>query len=241
MSLHNERTYRHFSSSKGLVSFRVTQKESDLFIAAKCDLSAEAERSLAQCRRKIELYGSSNTEFMTSLVPVDDDPLAPEIVRDMLVASRQMDVGPMAGVAGVIAEYVGRELLSCSPEIIIENGGDTYLVLKEREGRVGLFSGDSPLSSKINLIIPASSTPVAVCTSSATVGPSLSFGKADAVCVLATSGALADAAATSFCNKVHHKNDVRTTIARAREIEGIRGIVIVVGDTLGAWGEVELA
>jgi hypothetical protein len=145
----------------------------------------------------------------------------------------------MAAVAGAVAEAVGRDLLQISDEVIVENGGDIYLsTAKERT--VGLYAGRSPLSLKVGVLVGPETSPLGICTSSGTVGPSLSFGKADAVCVLSDSAALADAAATSIGNVVRDENDIERGLRRGREIEGVWGIVIVVGDKMGVWGNVRL-
>lgn len=157
----------------------------------------------------------------------------------MLEAGRKANVGPMAAVAGAIAEYVGKELLEFSPEIIVENGGDIFLkVLRKRI--VGIYAGDSPLTGKVGLEINPQETPLGVCTSSGTVGHSLSFGKADAVVVIATSATLADAAATAICNRVSQPEDIHSAIEFGKQISSLKGIVIIIGGDVGAWGDVKL-
>jgi len=157
----------------------------------------------------------------------------------MAEAARQAGVGPMAAVAGTIAECVGRELLDFSPEIIVENGGDIYLkILSKRI--VGIFAGDSPLTGKIGLEINAGDTPLGICTSSGKVGHSLSYGRSDAVVVLSASTALADAAATAIGNRVNQSADIDAAIEFGRSIDGLKGIIIVVGKSVGAWGDVKL-
>jgi hypothetical protein len=132
---------------------------------------------------------------------------------------------------------VGRELLKKSREVIVENGGDIFLSTKK--GRlVAVFAGDSPLSGRIALKI--SPGEVGVCTSSGTVGHSLSFGKADAVVVVSPDTLLADAAATALGNRVRSEEDIKKALHFAQEIPGIKGVVVVKGEKLGAWGEVEL-
>ncbi|MFC1927875.1 UPF0280 family protein, partial [Chloroflexota bacterium] len=84
-------------------------------------------------------------------------------------------------------------------------------------------------------------TPLGICTSSGTVGHSLSLGSADAVIVLSPSTALADAAATALCNVVKTPDDIPQAIERAQSIEGLRGLVIIVGDNMGVWGKVTIA
>ncbi|UCH35631.1 MAG: UPF0280 family protein, partial [Armatimonadota bacterium] len=126
-----------------------------------------------------------------------------------------------------------------SREVIVENGGDIWLH-GNRERTVGVFAGASPVTGKLAVKLDAALMPCAVCTSSGTVGPSLSFGKADAAIAVAGSGALADAAATAVANAVKAADDVNAALELAQRIPGVLGIVIVVGTDLGAWGHVEL-
>ncbi len=145
----------------------------------------------------------------------------------------------MASVAGAVAEAVGQELMAQSEEIIVENGGDVFL-RRSGDVRVGIFAGRSPLSLRVGLVIAAAAHPWGVCTSSGTVGPSLSFGRADAVCILSPSASLADAAATAVGNLVRSPSDLERGLEKARMIEGVTGAVIILGEKLAAWGEIEL-
>jgi ApbE superfamily uncharacterized protein (UPF0280 family) len=233
------RTYRHWIERRDLVPFNVTIKETDLYIRAASDLHRKAYRLVEKYRARLEKYIGARPRFASSLEPVPVPGNAPSIVKDMAEAGRKAGVGPMAAVAGAIAECVGRELLEYSPEVIVENGGDIFLkILSKRT--VGIFAGDSPLTGKLGLEIEAGETPLGVCTSSGTVGHSLSFGKADAVIALAASAALADAAATAIGNRVSSPDDVSAAIEFAGQIPGLRGVVIIIGEELGAWGQVKL-
>jgi ApbE superfamily uncharacterized protein (UPF0280 family) len=145
----------------------------------------------------------------------------------------------MAAVAGAMAEWVSKDLLKLSKEVIVENGGDIFLATS-RERTVGIYAGDSPLSLKIGILVKPEETPLGICTSSGTVGPSLSFGRSDAVCILSKSSALADAAATSVGNVVKEKKDIELGLERGKEIEGILGILIIVGEKMGVWGNIKL-
>jgi ApbE superfamily uncharacterized protein (UPF0280 family) len=178
-------------------------------------------------------------EFQKSLVPLTKDPYAPEIVKEMILASQLAHVGPMAAVAGAMAEWVSKDLLKLSKEVIVENGGDIYLATS-KERIIGIYAGNSALSLKIGIVISPEESPLGVCTSSGTVGPSLSFGKADAVCILSKSAALADAAATSVGNIVKEKKDIELGLERGKEIEGVLGMLIIVGEKVGVWGNVKL-
>jgi len=145
----------------------------------------------------------------------------------------------MAAVAGAVAEYVGCDLLKFSENCIIENGGDIFLHSKNRL-IVSVYAGESTLSYKVNLIVKPEDTPLGICTSSATVGPSLSFGKADAVCVISQSATLADAAASAIGNRVKSKSDIRKALKFGMTIPDIKGIIIILGPEMGAIGDIEL-
>jgi ApbE superfamily uncharacterized protein (UPF0280 family) len=233
------RTYRHWIESKDLAAFTVTVKETDLYIRAASNLQKKTHRLVFKYRRQLERYIEQNPEFFTSLKPLPVPAKAPRIVKEMIEAGRKADVGPMAAVAGAVAEFVGRELLEFSPEVIIENGGDIFMkVLRKKV--IGIYAGDSPLTGKIGLEINPGDTPLGVCTSSGTVGHSLSFGKADAVVTVAGSAALADAAATAVCNRVKTPGDINDAIELGKGISGLRGIVIIIGNDIGVWGDIKL-
>jgi uncharacterized protein len=236
---HIDRTYRRLTSIRNYSHFTVKISETDLFILADSDLSDLAFQSTMRCRVQIEEYIRIHPEFRTSLVPVSGDKLAPEIVKDMLNASNSAGVGPMASVAGAIAEHVGKELLQSSANVLVENGGDIYLNVTD-PALIGIFAGDSPLTGRIALSIEAKETPVGICTSSGTVGHSLSFGIADAVCIKSKSTALADAAATSVGNLIKKKSDIKKGLERAMSIPGVLGVLIITGDTLAVQGNMEL-
>jgi ApbE superfamily uncharacterized protein (UPF0280 family) len=237
--MYEERTYRNLVRTDDLVKFEVIVKETDLLVRAEKDLSRETREAVLKYRHHIETYIEMNPEFQRSLIPLKDDPHAPKIVREMIRVSQLAQVGPMAAVAGAVAEWVSKDLLKLSKEVIIENGGDIYLTTS-RKRTIGIFAGDSPLSLKIGIVIQPEESPLGVCTSSGTVGHSLSFGKADAICILSKSAALADAAATAVGNVVQDKRDIESGLGRGNRIEGVLGILIVVEDKMGVWGSIEL-
>jgi len=236
-----DRVYRNRAYGRDLATFSVKVKETDLLVRADREMTEEVLQSVLRCRGLIEGYIAGRPEFLTSLEPMPPDDLAPPVVREMIRSSSQAGVGPMAAVAGAIAEYVGRELLRNSRNVIVENGGDIFLRIDEGETAVGLYTGPaSPLNERVALKIRAAETPLGICTSSGTIGHSISFGKADAVCVTAPSAALADGAATAVCNRIRKKADIPEALEWGGTIPGVRGIVVIFGDRLGAWGDVEL-
>jgi hypothetical protein len=221
------------------VSFTVTVAETDLYVRAASNLRGKTLRMVQKYRGQLERYIDANQDFLTSLKPLPVPDKAPAIVKEMIKAGNQVGVGPMASVAGAVAEYVGKELLAYSPEIIIENGGDIFLKI-DRKKIVGIYAGDSPLTGKIGLEIEPKDTPLGICTSSGTVGHSLSFGKADAVVTVAPSAALADAAATAIGNRVNRPEELDAAIDFGKGITGLHGIIVIIGKSVGVWGAVKL-
>lgn len=237
--MYEPRSYRNLVKTDDLIKFEVIVKETDLLVRAERDLSKETRESVLQHRLELETYISANPYFRESLVPIADNPYAPEIVREMLRTSQWANVGPMAAVAGAMAEMVSRDLLKLSKEVIVENGGDIYLATS-KERIIGIYAGESALSLKIGIVISPEESPLGICTSSGTVGPSLSLGQANAVCLLSKSAALADAAATAVGNVVKEKKDIESGLQRGREIAGILGALIIIGGEMGVWGNIKL-
>ena len=233
------RTYRNFDENEKLIPFQVSIKETDLYLKARKNLEKEALDFVSLYRGQIENYILSHPAFEKSLVPLPYDHYAPLIVKEMLRASSLVGVGPMAAVAGAIAEFVGKSLLRYSSEVIVENGGDIFVSTAE-EIIVKIFAGASPLSQKIGIKVLPSEMPLGVCTSSGTVGPSLSFGKADAVTIVSPSTALADSVATAVGNRVKKADDIPFSLKVAESLPGIKGVVIIVGEKMGVWGNIEL-
>jgi ApbE superfamily uncharacterized protein (UPF0280 family) len=236
---YEERTYRSLINKDNLTSYNIKIAESDLFISSDTSLAATAEKSLMKHRNYLESYIKNHPDFRTSLLPLPHDDLAPPIIRDMLIQSKICGVGPMASVAGAVAEFVGHDLLNLTENIIIENGGDIF-IRSQNKLTVSIYAGESALSYKVNIIVKPEETPLGICTSSATVGPSLSFGKADAVCVISRSATLADAAASAIGNRVRSKKDIKPVLDYGIKIPGVKGIIIIYCNDMGVIGEVEL-
>ena len=237
---YKERFYRGWVKGKDLVAQEVVVAETDLYISAEKDIKEIAEGIVKKYRSEIEGYIKKLPEFKTSLQPLDPDSGAPDIVKEMIRASKAAGVGPMASVAGAMAEFVGKELLSNSNQVIVENGGDIFIA-SDIERTVAIFAGDSPLSKKLSIKVRPGDMPLGICTSSGTIGHSLSFGKADACVIISKSTSLADAVATAACNKVKTREDIKPALEFATSIKGIQGALIVLGKDFGASGNIELA
>ena len=237
--MYQPRTYRNLIKAEKLTPFQVVVKETDLLVHAERDLAAETRELVLEHRGYVEAFSNTHPDFAAALNPWRLDVPAPLIVADMIRAGAKAGVGPMAAVAGAIAEHVGRGLLRITNQVIVENGGDVFMKTAVPV-TVGILAGKSPLSMQLGIRLGCDQQPAAVCTSSGMVGHSLSFGKADAVCVVAESCAVADAAATAIGNLVASPANIDDAIRAGRKIKKIDGIIIVCGSKIGIWGDLEV-
>lgn len=241
---HLQRTYRSLFRQDDLVHFQVVVNQTDLDIGVRRErfspeLASWVEKLLRELREPLERYTQEHPVFLHSLAPCEPLSGAPLIAVDMAEAARLAGVGPMAAVAGAFAQYIGRALARRSKDVIVENGGDIYL-RSTRQRKIGIFAGSSPLSNRVALEIKPEDTPLGICTSSGTVGPSLSLGRADAAVILSPSAILADAVATAAANMVQNSGDVQKASEFATAIKGITGAVIIKDDRLAACGKLKL-
>ncbi len=237
--MYQERTYRNLVDTGKLLGFQVVVKETDLLVHAAKNLEYQTRELVLEHRGYVETYIKAHPAFATALSPWRLVGPAPAIVTDMVRAGENAGVGPMAAIAGAIAEHTGLGLLNFTDQVIVENGGDIFIKMATPL-TVGIFAGKSSLSLRIGIRLGGGQKPVAVCTSSGTVGHSLSLGKADAVCVVADSCSIADAAATSIGNRVQSPRDIEYAIAEGQRIDKIRGILIIIGKKIGMWGDLEV-
>lgn len=238
--MYEPRFYREQMLAKRLVSFQVVVGETDLFVSAEENLYRQALESVLKYRLDIQGFIEKHPLFESTLRPYEVPDSAPLIVQRMALAAQMAGVGPMAAVAGAIAEYVGKDLLKYSREVIVENGGDIF-IKSSKARKIAIYAGDSPLSNKMAIEIKPEQTPLGVCTSAGTIGHSLSFGRADAVVVLSQNVALADAAATSIGNRVRKPEDVNGALSYGQSIRGLSGVLIIKGDKMGTWGAMEIS
>lgn len=236
---YEERTYREIVKTGDLVRFTVSVEETDLLVSAEKNLTKEVIGAVIKYRSQIEEYIEEYPVFKTTLEPYTPNRFAPKIVQDMSRFCSQVGVGPMAGVAGAVAEFVGYDMLPSSRELIIENGGDIFLNSKKAR-TVGIFAGSSPLSNKVAIEVQPHLASLGICTSSGTVGHSFSFGKADAVVIISPSAILSDAVATAIGNIIKTREDILNGIEVAKKISGVSGVVIIKDDKMGCWGEIKL-
>lgn len=237
---YRQRFYRRLSQS-GLVSSRVRMMETDLHILAQSRVEDEALALVAELRAELEQYIDGHADFLHALVPLTMERHAPEIVRRMLAAGLQAGVGPMAAVAGAVAEGVGLGLERLGQaEVIVENGGDIY-IHRNRSCTISIYAGESPLSGRVGIRMRPEQMPCGICTSSASIGHSLSLGASDAAVVVAPSTPLADALATRLGNEVQGgSGGIEHALEVVQEMEEVTGAVLIAGEKLGVWGDVQL-
>lgn len=241
---YTERSYRQEIAQDDLVISNVCVRQTDLHIQAKADVTRRATELVLQYRLQLERYIKKHPHFASALTPLAMDSLAPPMVQEMLTASLLAGVGPMAAVAGSMACSIGKDLQKEGVgDIIVENGGDIY-ISRGKECTIGIYAGESPLTYKVGLQIFQERMPCGICTSSGTIGHSLSLGEADSVTVVADSTPLADAAATRLGNEVGDlaggKKGIESALEVAKTIDGLAGVVVICDDLLGAYGEVKL-
>ena len=234
----NRSSYRSRVAANGLSYFRVTVRETDLLIGASSPDSDTALQAVQRVRALVESEIKARPAFLSSLVPLEEEGSVPGPVHAMYAAGLIAGTGPMAAVAGLIAEYTGRALARSTSEVIVENGGDIFL-LGENARTVAIAAGQSPLSMKLGLRVEPTEG-LGVCTSSGTYGHSLSFGKSDAAVVVAHDCALADAVATMLGNRCRSAEDLAGAVEWAAALPGVDGALAILGDRLAAAGEVEL-
>ncbi|MFA5116450.1 MAG: UPF0280 family protein [Candidatus Omnitrophota bacterium] len=236
-----KRTYRNWAKEKDLIHTTLSIRETDLQILSDKPLNQTALKArIRRLRGDIESYIQKDNRFLVSLKPVPVELNAKPIIKSMAQAAFKTNVGPMAAVAGAIAQYLGRYLLKEGlKEVIIENGGDIFLRTKKIR-YVGIYAGrSSAFNNKLFLKIKPQARGLGICASSGTVGHSLSFGKANALVIIAKNAILADAAATACANLVRCKADTAKAIQLARKIKGVSGIIVIINNNMACWGDIE--
>lgn len=240
----SRRCYRREMRPAGFSTFELKIRETDLHIAVDeesftPELPAFTEKRVLFHRAALEDYIARDPDFAATLAPHLVPPGAPAIALSMVRAGNTAGVGPMAAVAGEFAERIGRDLLTRVKQVIVENGGDIFLTVTAPV-RVAVFAGASPFTGKIALEAGPASHGLGICTSSGTVGHSLSFGRADAAIIISPSTPLADAVATATGNRIQTPDDLPGALAFAQSIPGIEGILLIKDDKMAAWGTIKL-
>ena len=237
--MYEERFYRK-DFSKDWFSYEVHIKETDILVKSKARLVQERIVDLtAGYRQDIEKYIEAFPEFKTTLssFKMQGNPCA--IVKEMIEKSSALDIGPMACVAGALAEYIGKDLLGLTDGLVVENGGDVFI---KKQGRIllGIYAGPSSRINEFLLSIENTGPYLGICSSSSLLGHSLSLGRADMATVVSDSSIFADGLATKLANMVHDEDDIDEALAFARRFSLTKAVSLVKGQKIGVWGGVRL-
>lgn len=242
--VYEPRTYRTQYREDDLEHFQVRLLETDLDIAVRKGLdlnklAAKALDCITACRKILDDFSLVSPDFFTTLEPYQPAGDVDPAIAEMCHAARLAGVGPMAAAAGLFAEKSGRLLSHYSKDVIVENGGDIW-IKSSRIRKVAIFAGNSPFSCRLAIEVKPYETPLGICTSSGTVGHSLSFGKADAAVILAPSAVLADAVATAMGNLVQTPADLEKAVDFALSVPGVSGALAIIGDKMAAKGRIKI-
>lgn len=242
--MYQPRVYREKTNRERFESHQLVEEESDLWIGFspgyfKPKYLDGMRAHLKVLRSILKEYIFEYPEFNSSLTPIPVLEHDPDIIERMKLAAVSAGTGPMAAVAGLIAQEMGNFLLESAynGELIIENGGDIYLSI-HKDLIVSIDAGNNRKFSTLGLNIPADLGPLGLCTSSGMFGHSFSMGKADSVCVISKSACLADAWATTIANKIMEEADVEKAISNYNE--NLLSVVAIKDSKIGLSGHIEL-
>jgi uncharacterized protein len=193
-------------------------------------------REIVAQRAALEAYIRRHPAFQRAMEPVGLRADAPDIAREMARAAERVGVGPMAAVAGAIAERAAQAACAAGARaVMIDNGGDVFVVLTH-PALIGLHTGTAMLSNRLAFHVPPERTPLALCSSSGRMGHSTSLGACDLATVVSANAALADAAATRAANLVCTAADIDPALEAIGSIPGVDGVLIVKDDRIGLSG-----
>ena len=212
-------------------------RETAVTIVAEERFVPWAKHSIFESRQVLESFIAGDPFFRSTLEPYPDKEGDPPLIRRMCDAARAANVGPMAAVAGAVAEAAVEAMVSAgATHALVDNGGDIAMVL-DHEVDIGIYAGSSKFSELAFRFEPVDQV-LGICTSSATVGPSISFGIADAAIVISQNVALADACATMLGNMVVSNNDLllEKAVTRLMQVPNITGCYVIAGDRIAMKG-----
>ena len=216
---------------KNLIREAFTLKESQCNIIADKQAGITAAKdSLQQNRHRLEAYIKTNPIFFHTFEPVPA-PAEPLVAKLMAEAAEKANVGPMAAVAGVLADLAVKDMLSAGCEVaVVENGGEIS-AMSNVPIDVAVSAGDEPLSKRFGFRL--TEFPIGVATSSGRFSHALSFGDAEAATVFCR--------ATAVCNVVKGEDcqaAIQAGISKALSIRGVEGVLIIYKGFTGTAGKI---
>ncbi len=226
--------------TKPLLKVRQRFKESSVLFQSESQIAIQAGiNALRRHRLELETYIHFHSHFTEALQPIPVEENAPLIVKVMAEASSRATVGPMAAVAGALADLAVEAMRKIGAfSAIVEDGGEVSGIA-EHPFVIALYAGQNAIGSDLGFRITPPDCPLGIATSSATVSHALSFGEADAATVFADTAALADAAATAVCNAVESRDIERSInegLEAAKALSFVRGAFVVRENRVGSVG-----
>ena len=210
-------------------------------LADKTEWIQIAEEEILKSRLIIENYISFHPFFEVTLESFEPDSSAPPLIQKMIEAGNTFGIGPMSTVAGAIAEAAVIKMKEAGAVFaLVDNGGDMAIYNAGSESIVvGVYAGRSGIQN-LGFRIEPSDDFLGICTSSGTVGPSVSFGIADAAIIFSKSPILADAAATALGNSLKEEGqiNIEKSLETVRNIPDIDGAALIKGDDVGFIGKI---
>ncbi len=231
--------YRKKISSKTAYKWHLAYRNTDLYVASSKNIIDALVKHLIDFYEAVDRVSKTNPAFLKSLSPLRENMSYPEIINEMVRKSAVYGVGPMASIAGAVCDYIGRKLMGEARTIIIENGGDIF-IKSGHQVIAGIYTENIKLGDKLKLKIQPKNTPCGLCSSSGTMGHSLSLGKTDLVSVLASTTISADAAATALANRISEEGQIQSSIEEFKKMPALKGILVIKSSKIGLWGQMEL-
>jgi ApbE superfamily uncharacterized protein (UPF0280 family) len=197
-----------------------------------------AVESIKRNRQELEIYVRANPKFFYTLTPIPA-PEKPLVAKLMALATEKAGVGPMAAVAGVIADLAVNDMTREGCEVAVVEDGGEISAISNTSVDVAVSAGDEPLSKRFGFRL--TEFPIGVATSSGRFSHALSFGDAEAATVFCKNASLADAAATAVGNVVKGENAqaaIKVGINKGLSIEGVEGVLIIYKGQVGTGGKI---
>lgn len=215
------------------------------YVDARCTVIADkqiglkvAHTSIAYNYSQLEEYLRNHSRFVWSLKPVNV-PEKPLVAKLMAQAARIVNVGPMAAVAGVLADLAVADMIATGCNVAVVEDGGEISAMSNTPVDVAVMAGDTPLSGRFGFRL--TDFPIGLATSSGRFSHAFSFGDADAATVFCKNAGLADAAATAVCNGIRGKfagAAIQSGIEIAKSITGVEGVLILYDNHVGTWGKI---
>ena len=225
--------------TRQLLKEHFIHKESQCTIISDQQVAIQAAKeSIKRNYFELELYLRTNPKFLHSLTPIPA-PNAPLVAKLMTLAAQKADVGPMAAVAGAIADLAVEDMKRVGCEVAVVEDGGEISAQSNQPVDVAVAAGEEPLSKHFGFRL--TEFPIGVATSSGRFSHALSFGDAEAAVVFCKNATLADAAATAVGNVVKGENaqaGIQAGVTRGMSIEGVEGVLIIFKGQVGTAGKI---